>query len=340
MKKLFIIGNGFDLAHELPTSYGDLIAWYENETLNELKEVYKKEDEFFKISLIAPAYGNPVMKHQVPSDFSTLISEGFARPKGVFFNLLLNQYRQGNWIDIERLYFQKLKDIIESKNRPEHKRLKLAKELNSELQSIQDLLERYLSSIEKRKKPELIQGFKEILQPSNQKDQYMYLTFNYTSTLKYYFEELKNTDWSEIVNIHGELRSSENPIIFGYGDQHNEVYSILENLNENEYLRFIKYPKYTLSDGFQKLSRFLTGRQQPYEVHIIGHSCGLSDRTLFKEILDSDMCERVYLHHYQDRNDFFQKSMELTRHFDDKINHIRKIQPFNESLRCPQHSDT
>ena len=30
MNRIILIGNGFDLAHELKTSYGDFIDWYWN----------------------------------------------------------------------------------------------------------------------------------------------------------------------------------------------------------------------------------------------------------------------------------------------------------------------
>ena len=45
MNKLFIIGNGFDLAHGLKTSYSDFILWYLKKAVNDLqaKEVYKDE---------------------------------------------------------------------------------------------------------------------------------------------------------------------------------------------------------------------------------------------------------------------------------------------------------
>ena len=41
-KRLFLIGNGFDLAHKLPTRYLDLLKWlYENDksTFNNLNKL-------------------------------------------------------------------------------------------------------------------------------------------------------------------------------------------------------------------------------------------------------------------------------------------------------------
>ena len=55
-KRLFLIGNGFDLAHKLPTRYLDLLKWlYKNDNdtfmkLNELllRNFLKKNAKFMK----------------------------------------------------------------------------------------------------------------------------------------------------------------------------------------------------------------------------------------------------------------------------------------------------
>ena len=40
MNRLVLIGNGFDLAHGLPTSYQDLINWYWDGRFNSLRETF------------------------------------------------------------------------------------------------------------------------------------------------------------------------------------------------------------------------------------------------------------------------------------------------------------
>lgn len=50
MKKLYIIGNGFDLYHELPTSYIDYATWLketDNEILNEIYETFGECDRYW-----------------------------------------------------------------------------------------------------------------------------------------------------------------------------------------------------------------------------------------------------------------------------------------------------
>ena len=34
MNRIILVGNGFDLAHNLPTKYEDFINWYSQERLN------------------------------------------------------------------------------------------------------------------------------------------------------------------------------------------------------------------------------------------------------------------------------------------------------------------
>ena len=338
--QLFLIGNGFDLAHGIPTSYNDLVNWYGEELIKKLREVKTVDDDFFETTLSVPIGGGAYSIRDCPSSFSKLLDSGYAKSKSDFFTELLAYYRKGNWVDIEGFYFEKLKKIAaipKDKINPEE-RLKRVKSLNLQFQNVQDLLSRYLETL--KDEITLIPEFLDMFEPRNAHDRYLYLTFNYTNTMNLYFERLKNLTYSEVVNIHGRLNTENNPVIFGYGDQHDEMYATLENFNQNEFLEYIKYPKYTQSDGFQRLSRFINVPNRTYHVNIIGHSCGLSDRTLLREILENPNCARILIHHYPDRRDFTRKATELTRHFSDKISYLKKTQPFSSSLRCPQINRT
>jgi hypothetical protein len=53
MNKLVIIGNGFDLAHGLPTSYGDFINWYWKKVIEHFSECVEKvySDEICYVEL-------------------------------------------------------------------------------------------------------------------------------------------------------------------------------------------------------------------------------------------------------------------------------------------------
>ncbi|OYQ49265.1 hypothetical protein CHU92_00385 [Flavobacterium cyanobacteriorum] len=53
MNRLIIIGNGFDLAHGLPTGYCNFIDWYWNAIISKFSDLKNKfyEDDFTKVHL-------------------------------------------------------------------------------------------------------------------------------------------------------------------------------------------------------------------------------------------------------------------------------------------------
>ncbi|RMZ61337.1 hypothetical protein D1632_00105 [Chryseobacterium nematophagum] len=42
-------------------------------------------------------------------------------------------------------------------------------------------------------------------------------------------------EYDDVIHIHGELNNKSNPIIFGYGDELDEDYRIIEKLNNKIY---------------------------------------------------------------------------------------------------------
>ena len=54
MNRIILIGNGFDLAHGLPTSYKDFINWYWNKWIERLKVSYKsiEKDELCAFEIV------------------------------------------------------------------------------------------------------------------------------------------------------------------------------------------------------------------------------------------------------------------------------------------------
>ena len=60
MNRIIIIGNGFDLAHGLPTSYESFIKWYQNEWVKKLKNCYenKSSDELCEFQIFQYDWDN------------------------------------------------------------------------------------------------------------------------------------------------------------------------------------------------------------------------------------------------------------------------------------------
>lgn len=144
-------------------------------------------------------------------------------------------------------------------------------------------------------------------------DNVMILNFNYTSTVKKY------TEVSTTINfIHGSLENPKN-IIFGYGDEMDKDYQELIDKNENELLRNSKSVKYLETSNCRKLLQFIDGGL--FQVYIIGHSCGNSDRTLLNTIFEHVNCVSIkpfcYINEKGEDN-YSELTQNIYRNFTDK----------------------
>ena len=129
----------------------------------------------------------------------------------------------------------------------------------------------------------------ELLLPNN----IMLLSFNYTHTADLYCKK----GWIFTVNqIHGDLDNPES-VIFGYGDELDTNYKSIVDKNENKFLGNIKSIKYLESDNYRKLLSFI--ESEPYQILIMGHSCGNSDRTLLNTLFEHKNCVSIKPYYYK-----------------------------------------
>ena len=129
----------------------------------------------------------------------------------------------------------------------------------------------------------------ELLLPNN----IMLLSFNYTHTADLYCKK----GWIFTVNqIHGDLDNPES-VIFGYGDELDNNYKSIVDKNENKFLGNIKSIKYLESDNYRKLLSFI--ESEPYQILIMGHSCGNSDRTLLNTLFEHKNCVSIKPYYYK-----------------------------------------
>ena len=98
------------------------------------------------------------------------------------------------------------------------------------------------------------------------------------------------------VHIHGELNHPES-MIFGYGDEQDDNYKALKEYDNNECLRNIKTAKYLEASNYRSLLRFM--ELAPFQVLIMGHSCGNSDRTLLNTMFEHKHCISIKPYYYQ-----------------------------------------
>lgn len=372
MNRIILIGNGFDLAHGLPTSYGNFIDWYweqwkihlenNNQTYTEspLLKFYNRSGEdisYFIDRKIGHLTGRDIGFALMENDYSfsveacplleeictSIETKGWVDIENIYYNLLV---KCSNDNDIEKLQSlniqfgrlqellckyltsiskenfkvnERIRDIIYSPFNPndvsvggkqhiidhanywaecndmdfEYKMNVYKKALN--LTGINNVNNIYYSR-EKNKQlseADLYQkpvNYNAILLPDN----IMALNFNYTKLASNYIEE--DGECFKINNIHGELDKPDS-VIFGYGDDLDENYKKISNLNDNRYLTNFKSIKYLESDRYRKALQFMDAA--PYQVFIMGHSCGNSDRTLLNKLFEHKNCVSVKPFFYQ-----------------------------------------
>ncbi|MCH7525103.1 MAG: hypothetical protein IIC74_08855, partial [Bacteroidetes bacterium] len=158
-------------------------------------------------------------------------------------------------------------------------------------------------------------------------DQTLFLNFNYTFTELLYedpkrFYNLLEEKYTipKFNHIHGTTNIlDKNPIIFGFGDEIDKDYKSIEELNDNRYLENIKSINYLESDNYKKLLEFINSGN--FQIFILGHSCGISDRTLLNTIFEHDNCSPIKLFFRQKVNEVDNYSdiiRNISRNFNDK----------------------
>lgn len=364
MNRLIIIGNGFDLAHGLPTSYRDFIDDYWGNVIKKLTTNFHYSDELFEANAIVLQFNNfakdrweDVKNYDNIFSFLNSYDEANFLFKNELFRLISNQKYFNNWVDIENEYYKLLKDCLN--------RRKSIIDLNREFEKVKSLLEKYLiDKIENKFEinsditknilslfetktftgEELNEFYKEIskkgekviedeyqnfLQRStgykspNQKNPKLkvsntFLSFNYTSTMKSYLN-LLNIESEHLNEIHGSIIDETNPINFGFGDEMDEDYKKIEDKNDNEYLKNIKSFQYLHTQNYKQLLNIINA--DLFQVYIMGHSCGLSDRTLLNTIFEHENCcsIKIFYHQKEDGTDNYTEiTQNISRHFNDK----------------------
>lgn len=359
MNRLVIIGNGFDMAHGLKTSYMDFINWYWERRLNAMLTEHASisEDCLCKLEIKntkdCASWSNFFFFHPFrdlmtrewkypPTEIISAIKENtddFSVTNSKFFASILQSIETKGWVDIENDYYQLLKKCAESTDCGY-----TVKELNDQLAYLQERLVEYLGSIGTNEyKKELHDAMIEFFDPADfstegrkkamenigldiksfEEVEYNYeernklipwrimlLSFNYTATAKMY-----GNFNLEFNYIHGDLEHPKN-IIFGYGDELDKDYQDILDKQDNELLKNVKSVKYLETKNYHKMLDFLMAA--PFQVLIMGHSCGNSDRTLLNTVFEHENCVSIkpFYHKWEDGSDnYLELVQNISRNF-------------------------
>ncbi|MCW3789582.1 AbiH family protein [Plebeiibacterium sediminum] len=342
MNKIVLIGNGFDLAHKLETRYSDFIIWYLNRVAQEAMKHRYYEDALLKITTSTNYHINEFktiedfkyFKEKLPG---VELSYKLSLIENILFGININ-----NWVDIESLYYRSL---IELYKKVEHANIHQSEfidiqvdKLNEGFEELRCNLIEYLFIVEKQNDKideEIGSHIDSIFEKVKTEEESVYfLNFNYTSTIENY---LKNNTQSYFVNyIHGKLYDYDNPIVFGYGDEMDFYYDKIERLNSNKFLKHFKSFNYLKTINYKQFTKFV--ESDIFEVYIMGHSCGLSDRILLSNMFGHINCVDIKILYYEyglGKNDFFEKTMEISGHFRADTRHKMRNLIHSESESVP-----
>lgn len=349
MNKIILIGNGFDLAHGMKTSYNDFIDDFENNIKNEFLHRPLNYDEYYD------KYDVSVSENYIyysPSNYSFKKDLRAFTFNNNFFEQVLIRFNTFNYYDLEGVFYEILKQADVNN----------IVKLNKDFSSFTNHLEKYLTKIENEFKEydndpiseilnhinspilfnELSQDAKRSLsrkydgwstteearkrvmernyddfKKNNRKfdsETTLLLNFNYTETANLYLNDKYQT-----VNIHGKLNDIENPIIFGYGDELDSEYSVIENKNDNRFLEHFKSINYAKTDNYKKVLEYIDS--DLFQICIMGHSCGNTDRTLLNTIFEHDNCASVKIYYHQKsatQNNYLDIYKNISRNFSSK----------------------
>lgn len=380
MRKLVILGNGFDVSHGLRTKYEEFLFNYlvkclvnsvKNKVLTKTEYVYEHLDLLIHLKFNYIENGstrinllkvdNICLFIEEYNDFRSLMDELINRQmiKSQEHESLLTRIYENkliyNWVDIEIEYFEKLISILFDRritsptDEREISQIGEVEELNCEMDFLKSELVKYLLNVRsgekfnlnKEKHSKFLTDYKEILFDTSkgevQKDSILFLNFNYTNVLQEIYSE---SNGHQVINIHGDLKSDLEDIVFGYGDEDDINFKKLLQTKEKDIcLKNYKMYYYSNSGYHSNLMNLLDKNE--FVVKIIGHSCGISDSSMFTDILEHENIKGVEIFYYDKNNDgnkneFKSKNINLSSHFKDIQNWKNLKISFNINNRIPQ----
>lgn len=395
MNRIIIVGNGFDLAHQLATRYEDFINWYWEDRGSYLVGSwsdhiddglcsFKLKEEVhlagwalvwgYHYGISPKQYSLRDLVEHVKSDTKVCNFEMHSH----FFTEICKAIEEKGWVDIEAEYYRMLNSVyLSSPQRLNEEFAIVRKKLIEYLTSIQDsnindsivnqatrdcmmapfsakeiaieAQNKWIEFVKRRiYNEDLVENIKHKpldAKERNEKvdefrtnwqwqmngmglesidegalpadmlypDRVMLLNFNYTKTADMYMPV--DEHHFPINHIHGHLGYPES-VIFGYGDELDNKYQEISSLNNNELLKNIKSIRYLEDVNYRNVLEFV--ESAPYQIYIMGHSCGTSDRTLLNTLFEHPNCVSIKPFYYQNdegQDNYIEIVQNISRNF-------------------------
>ena len=395
MNRIIIVGNGFDLAHQLATKYGDFINWYWEEWGHSLSTSMKhnltdglcsfrlKDNVFYAgWALVWREHYIPMQEYSLRNHveyYKTATNLCDFKVDSLFFSEICKAVEEKGWVDIEAEYYRMLNSVYLSSPQKLNEEFAIVRtKLIEYLTSIQDSnindsivnqatrecmmapfcakeisiegRDKWVNFLKSRIEDEDLSGIIKLYEKSDVRervadisnfkkkwqdqidnigiesiegnklpsemlypDRIMLLNFNYTKTADMYMPA--DEHHFPINHIHGHLDNPDS-VIFGYGDELDNKYQEISSLNNNELLKNIKSIRYLEDVNYRNVLEFV--ESAPYQIYIMGHSCGTSDRTLLNTLFEHPNCVSVKPFYYQNdegQDNYIEIVQNISRNF-------------------------
>lgn len=395
MNRIIIVGNGFDLAHQLSTKYEDFINWYWEKWGHSLSTSMKRNltdglcSFRLKDNVCYAGWALVWREHYIPMQeyslqnyveyYKTATNLCDFKVDSLFFTEICKSIEEKGWVDIEAEYYRMLNSVYLSSPQKLNEEFAIVRtKLIEYLTSVQDsnindstvnqatrdcmmapfcvneisiegrakwneflkcrIEDEYLSDTiklygesEAREKIKQVSDFKkaqrgqidnmgigsingnELPSAMLYPDRIMLLNFNYTKTADMYMPV--DEHHFPINHIHGHLDNPDS-VTFGYGDELDNKYQEISSLNNNELLKNIKSIRYLEDVNYRNVLEF--AESSPYQIYIMGHSCGTSDRTLLNTLFEHPNCVSIKPFYYQNdegQDNYIEIVQNISRNF-------------------------
>ena len=318
VKTLLVIGNGFDLAHDLKTRYTNFLDFANEKAGGIIVPPKNYEVRDFK------KYKGNLVKNNLSTDYLFNYMKSIGNIWIGYFNTLrVNKQLEGreDWIDfekeieivikqIEKLLLRKIdiRDVEPNLELIMGGYLKQSSAIISQefvprlswdLKILTLFLEQYLIEEEKRLTVSQKKLFQELSIDS-------VISYNYTNTLQRLYD-LNNT--IPIYFIHGQL--GKHNLVLGIGetlsDELENQFTVCANFK-----KFFQRVKHRLGNKYKDITKIKDGRMIPWQVVIYGHSLDPTDKDslywLMKQydningITDVSKASKIIIYYYDENN--------------------------------------
>ncbi len=325
MNRIILIGNGFDLAHGMPTSYQDFLNDFCKNIIAEIKvsctpigQSFKKEG-LISIAEIPVHWADPATLLSFKEDCST--PEGNLTFENAFLEQIFKKSYIQNWVDIENEYYELLKKSIDEKADYS------IDILNQDFEAVKSLLWEYLVKCERDSEVE-VKG--EIL---------------FKAYTKIHIKEMSHVAINNLVSsIHNIYEEYE--MLPDKGNFDDSFSFIFEELSSRDH-----------DNNIKKISKHVNNRDRQYRIekkpneilflnfnytHTEKSYARLDSQTKFQHDLESVSTSSIHIHGSLNNNDKNPIIFGYGDELDDDYKRIEKLNDNNylENIKSVKYLET